>query len=1360
MKRSLVLASLLCLFAQAAVPQKYKDVPVSTQESFQLIKSSAAGCFPGKTVTELSLNNVRTWMRTDGSLWNGLYSDTIPGYEIPKNSGKSSIYSGGIAIGGTDANGQFKSCACWSGNARNYWPGPLKSDGPDQGTTDAEICYQYDRHFATSRFEVETFRDWVNTPLTNRDREFNGYSIPQTILDWPAHGDVAAGYDINLAPYWDNNEDGVYNPVDGDYPFYDLDGVLACGTSREMRIPRLYGDANIWWVINDRGNIHGWRGGEPIGIEIRAQAFEFSTNDALNDMSFYNFTLINRSTYTLFETYVGLVADGDIGAFNDDFTGCHVSKGIGYFYNGDPFDGEGETTAYGANPPAIGFDFLEGPYQDRNGQDDCTSYDSQYNLICNDCILNGNINGLNFGDGIIDNERWGMRGFLSIAVSGGVGYTPFPSAFSYYQYMTGYWPDNQHMQYGGNGHPISGGTGPLCDYMYPGDSDPCGWGQGGIKMPPWTEESADYKPVDPLMVQSSGPFTMEPGAVNDLTIGVVWARSYDGGLMASVNKMLLADEKAQRLFDNCFRVVDGPDAPELTIVEQDQKLVFHIWNKPSSNNYLEKYRERDPFIICPAPVPDCNTYYAFEGYQVWQVKDPNVPMSEITAHNEFKAREIFQTDIRNGVSRLINFYWDPNTESSQSVIEVVGKDSGIQHTFEITKDAFTFGGQPLVNFKKYYFVAVAYAFNNYMQYGQSNPESLEGQKLPYLAGRKGAGGPFKTVEAIPHKIEPNGMRLVGGSEPFAFPLITQIEGHGNGRNNIDINQSTHDAIMKGTPWKAEKLEFLPGRGPISVTVVDPMNVQDDNYTLKFDSVNSFISSNFMNGKIYDANWFICNTKGDTVFSDSWIATEYEQLIPGWGLAVAINQVEVPFQAGAIDNGFIDATISYSDPGKKWLTFIADDDRDVPRNWIRAGSNDGNSTDKNSVYEKILGGSWTPMQITSNALHGPAYQKAVSAIDPKRQRLNSIDFYITSNRSRWSRSPVLEMNDDPKLSVGQVAKFSLRAGQSIDKTGQPASPGSGASTREEDPNYISETGMGWFPGYAIDVETGERLNIVYGESSFLTGDHGADMAWNPSAREGSKLYRESNGLLADYADVLFGGKHYVYVMGHNSTLPGKKDATFFPGYDAGAFYMAKMASTNANKIKELLINATWTAIPLMDSLFLKENDAENDLYGYLPTLDTSRNLKIRLRVAGQYCRGIWDFAVPDSLALNNNNPMYTINTHDASRYVSDPLVSLAALDLIRIVPNPYYGSSAYQQTPGDNLVKITNLPKTCTISIYSLNGNLVRRFIKDTQQTFLDWDLKNQYGITVASGAYIVYVDAPGIGNKVVKFFAAMKPQGL
>jgi len=1207
-----LIAILGAFLSQGLFAEKFVGAKGSEPESKD-VKGFAAACQLGKTVTEISLNNIRTYLRMDGVLWTDI-GGSSSGYEVPKGSGKTSLYAGGIWIGGTDVNGQLKLTAVKFIGVRNYWPGPLIMEGEQRGTTDVEVCYQYDRHYQITRYQVEAFREWYNTPADQRDVEFKGYSIPQIILDWPAHADASGGYDFYLAPFWDNNDDGFYNPADGDYPFYDLDGILPCGTTRELRRPRLYGDGTAWWVYNDRGNIHSGPNGEPIGMEVRAQAFQFSTNDAMNDMSFYNYALINRSTYTLIETYFGVYADGDLGYAYDDYVGCHVTKGIGYFYNGMAVDGGGEVWAYGANPPSIGLDFFEGPYQDPNGKDDCTSYDQQYNLICNDCILNGNINGLNFGDGIVDNERWGMRRFVYYNNSGGVQGDP-GSAPEHYQYLRGYWKDNERMRYGGNGHPNSGATGPACDFMFPRETDPCGWGQGGIKQPIWTEETAGNEPADRRLLQSSGPFVLEPGAVNDITVGVVWARSYEGGLLASADKMLQSDEKAQRLFENCFQVVDGPDAPELTIVEQDKKLIFHIWNKPSSNNFMEKYSERDPFIVCPTTLPDCNTNYNFEGYQVWQLKDANATVTDATEHDGQKARVVFQCDVRNGVGRLINFQWNTDLEANIPVVEVIGNDKGIEHTFVMVEDIFAEGVRTLVNFKKYYYVAVSYAYNNFLKYDQNNPDSFEGQRFPYLAGRKGAGGPIKVYEAIPHKIEPEqGGTVIQGTFGDAPPIV-QVEGHGTGLNVIDITKATHDNIMKGAPWKADVLEFAPGRGPINVKVVDPMSVVDDIYTLKFDSVNYFSSpTGVMNGKVISGNWYVYNSKHDTIFSESFVSNNYDQLILQWGLSINITQSEVPLKYGSINNGFIEASTTYSDPGKMWLTFIPDDDREGPRNWVKCGYNDGDNADKNSVYEKVLGGTWAPFQQVSVSLHGPAYAAAANAIDTKKQRLNSVDIYITSDRSKWSRSPVLETTDDKTLAIGGAVKFDLRVGQSIDKTGKPALAGSGASENENDANYISETGMGWFPGYAIDVETGKRLNIVYGESSFLTGDFGADMAWNPSTREGTKLYLARNRLLPDYHDVLFGGKHFIYIMGHNRLQPGTRDVNVYPHYDAGATYMEKMAkTTNRNRQKELLVNATWTAIPVMDSRFFNEADVANDVYGFLPVGDTTRNIKIRLRV---------------------------------------------------------------------------------------------------------------------------------------------------
>ena len=806
-------------------------------------------------------------------------------------------------------------------------------------------------------------------------------------------------------------------------------------------------------------------------------------------------------------------------------------------------------------------------------------------------------------------------------------------------------------------------------------------------------------------------------------------------------------------------MVDGPDAPELTIVEQDQKLIFHIWNKPSSNNFMEAYRERDPFIVCPANKPDCDGYYNFEGYQIWQLKTGSTSITEASEHNTNLARVIFQCDVRNGVGRLVNFVWNPDLEANVPVVEVKGADAGIEHTFVLEEDIFAEGVRTLVNFKKYYFVAVAYAYNNFMKYDQNNPDSFEGQRYPYLAGRKGAGGPIKIYEAIPHKIEPEqGGTVIQGTFGDA-PAITQIEGHGTGLNQIDITKETHDAIMKGAPWKADKLTFEAGRGPITVKVIDPMNVIDDTYTIKFDSVNYFNSqSGVMTGKVIDGNWYIYNTKHDTVRSETMITTNYDQLILQWGLSVNISQAEIPFKYGSINNGFLGASIEYENPGAAWLSFIPDDDRSGPRNWIKAGYNDGDNSDKTSVYEKVLQGTWAPYQVASVSVHGPAYDKAANAITPTKQRMTSVDVYFTADRTKWSRSPVIELTDDPLLSAGGAAKFDLRVGLSIDKTGKPGVAGSGASENENDPNYISETGMGWFPGYAIDVETGERLNVVYGEASFLTGDNGADMAWNPSTREGSKLYLARNRLDPGYTDVYFAGKHYIYIMGHNRVQPGKKDVNAFPAYDAGKAYMEKMADTkNTSRKQQLLINAMWTAVPIADSRFVKPEDVANDAYGFMKT---GNDLKVRLRVVGQYAVGVHDLGVPDSISLNHNKPMYQFNTAEIATKRGDTETAKNALKLIRVVPNPYYGNSAYELTQLDNMVKITNLPQLCTVSVYTLNGNLVRRFTKDNAITYLDWDLKNQYGIPISSGAYIIHVNAPGIGEKVVKFFGALRPQDL
>jgi hypothetical protein len=88
-----------------------------------------------------------------------------------------------------------------------------------------------------------------------------------------------------------------------------------------------------------------------------------------------------------------------------------------------------------------------------------------------------------------------------------------------------------------------------------------------------------------------------------------------------------------------------------------------------------------------------------------------------------------------------------------------------------------------------------------------------------------------------------------------------------------------------------------------------------------------------------------------------------------------------------------------------------------------------------------------------------------------------------------------------------------------------------------------------------------------------------------------------------------------------------------------------------------------------------------------------------------------------------------------------------LDRVKVVPNPYYGHSQYELNPYDKRVKFTHLPKECTIRIFTLGGDHVRTLEKNDTSTELFWDLETKFGIPVASGIYIWYLDAPGIGTK-------------
>ena len=102
-----------------------------------------------------------------------------------------------------------------------------------------------------------------------------------------------------------------------------------------------------------------------------------------------------------------------------------------------------------------------------------------------------------------------------------------------------------------------------------------------------------------------------------------------------------------------------------------------------------------------------------------------------------------------------------------------------------------------------------------------------------------------------------------------------------------------------------------------------------------------------------------------------------------------------------------------------------------------------------------------------------------------------------------------------------------------------------------------------------------------------------------------------------------------------------------------------------------------------------------------------------------------------------------------------------LNMVTVVPNPYYAFSSYEDNALTHKVKIANVPDKCVVTIYTVNGAKIRQFKKDSSVTSIDWDLTNFANTPIASGFYIIHVKDNTTGEeKTVKFYAAMRQVDL
>ena len=228
----------------------------------------------------------------------------------------------------------------------------------------------------------------------------------------------------------------------------------------------------------------------------------------------------------------------------------------------------------------------------------------------------------------------------------------------------------------------------------------------------------------------------------------------------------------------------------------------------------------------------------------------------------------------------------------------------------------------------------------------------------------------------------------------------------------------------------------------------------------------------------------------------------------------------------------------------------------------------------------------------------------------------------------------------------------------------------------------------------------------------------------------------------------GGMHPIYVFSCNQ----KTINNFSSGYDFPA-YIPSIGESNSNeaflKLKDIIDNNSSTS--------------KRELYGSLswiayPILTEdqvilSTDVHIKLRINKEYKNYV-------ATGRNNGQPMYSWNlTSLGTTYNSEQALS-EALKMINVVPNPYNAFAEYETMKLDTRIKITNLPELCTISIYSTSGKLIKLIKKDSPVTYQDWTLTNHANVPVSSGVYLIHVEVPGIGERVLKAFIAMRQVDL
>lgn len=485
-------------------------------------------------------------------------------------------------------------------------------------------------------------------------------------------------------PTRDEYEEDYNNwPVEDGAPWVDVDGdgVYTRGVDQ----PYFIGDEVLWYVANDMDPAKSTftYGTLPMGLEFQTTIFGFNRTGDLGDILFKKYLILNKGNTTVRDMIVAYWSDTDMGDANDDYTGCDTLLSLGYTWNGD----EDDAGFYGSTPPALGYDFFQGPIVE-SAATDSAKFLGGWRHGYRNLPMTAFTFYINGGDIYVDPAQGVAEGSVE-----------------FYNYMTGFiW----------NGAPfVDPNTGEETKFVLAGDPVAgTGWyeGDGFPGGPP---------PGDRRHLQASGPFQFSPGDTQEVVVGIIVGRSTDS--KASITELKRKDFAAQIAYDLDFNLTPAPPAP--TLHGNGEEGVITLWWEDNA----ESYDEVDPLIIGQGLE---DTTYTFQGYQLWQFSDRSGNDQTL----------IGSWDIEDDITTVYGF--EQIQGEDVWVPKIVGPNLGVRRFSIRTIDALT--NSRLKNGNPYYFGVTAYgvSLNSSPTYLESSPVIIEvrpgrskiDETTPYSAG--------------------------------------------------------------------------------------------------------------------------------------------------------------------------------------------------------------------------------------------------------------------------------------------------------------------------------------------------------------------------------------------------------------------------------------------------------------------------------------------------------------------------------------------------------------------------------------------------------------------------------------------------